>query len=365
MRSFTGSPIVSTLLVTFGLATSAQAAPAMFQASFIIHAWGNDISSRAAHWSAMPLGYDCYHASPTTVSDPRYCSPAKRQRGHPATGYGDGTTTSRLIIGTGTPPAILLQQSAIGVTGVTGYRPATIAWTRSKSYASFVNDAGSFFAGGGPAVYGTVTKTSMYPCTVMGACQRTGTWRIYPGKNAFGGTMGLLGQIRTHVSFPLVGYIKGKLPIIPAIGHPLFNTIISYGTMGTTYFQNPFATRFKELISWGTGWSRTSYDVLGSGTLWTTGRVQIRFQQSHTPMSHTYPTASVSRTGYDNRTAGGLGRIQLVTPTLVHRSFRPPRHERHTAQIGVLTIQVPEPGGVALLITGLATLCGLYHLSRR
>jgi hypothetical protein len=317
----------------------------------------------------MPLGYDCRHATPTTVYDPRYCSPAKRQRGHPATGYGDGTTTSRLIIGTGTPPAILLQQSAIGVTGVTGYRPGSDPYDTgrfSRSSASFVNDAGSFFAGGGPAAHGTVTKTSMYTYTYTYPGpnnQRTGTWRIYPGKNAFGGAMGLLGQIRTYYRAGLHLTIKGKLPIIPAIGHPLSNTIISYGTMGTTYFQNPFATRFVSHFCWFSECStRRSYEVLGSATLWTTGRVLIRFQQSG--IYFTYPSATVSGTGYDNRTAGGLGNIQLVTPTLVHDRGGW-AGERHTAQIGVLTIQVPEPWSVALLITGLATLCGLYRLRRR
>lgn len=360
MRWFTASPIVSTLLVTIGVASSAQAAPAMFQASFIIHAWGNDISSRAAHWSAMPLGYDCGHASPTTVSDPHYCSPAKRQRGHPATG------TWIAPIMKGPTPKIKMAQSAIGVThvwGYYGYRPAVGLVTRSMTSATFVNDAGSFFVGGGPAAYGTVTKTSMY------STQRSGTWRIYPGKNAFGGAMGLLGKIKTTRSglTPYAGIYgaHGSLPIIPAIGHPLFNTIISYNPGGTTYFQNPYATEFHRLRC-GFGCAGNYYRVLGSATLWTTGRVQIRFQQSQPGPITTNPAATVSRTGYDNRTAGGLGRIQLVTPTLVHRSnFGPPPHKRHTAQIGVLTIQVPEPWSVALLITGLATLCGLYRLRRR
>jgi hypothetical protein len=47
-----------------------------------------------------------------------------------------------------------------------------------------------------------------------------------------------------------------------------------------------------------------------------------------------------------------------VTPTLVHRAI-------HTPQIGVLTIQVPEPWEAVLLITGIAMLCGLYRLRRR
>jgi hypothetical protein len=57
MRWVTAFLVSCTLVAVIGLATSAQAAPAMFQASFIFHAWGNDISGGATHRSAMPLGY--------------------------------------------------------------------------------------------------------------------------------------------------------------------------------------------------------------------------------------------------------------------------------------------------------------------
>ena len=70
LRCSTVSLVLATLLVTLGLAPSAQAVPEMFEASFIIHAWGNDIPSGATspytenHWTAVPLGYDCQHAEP-------------------------------------------------------------------------------------------------------------------------------------------------------------------------------------------------------------------------------------------------------------------------------------------------------------
>jgi hypothetical protein len=82
MRWVTAFLVSCTLVAVIGLATSAQAAPAMFQASFIFHAWGNDISGGATHRSAMPLGYDCHHASPTTVYAAGDPPPAVRHRRH-------------------------------------------------------------------------------------------------------------------------------------------------------------------------------------------------------------------------------------------------------------------------------------------
>jgi hypothetical protein len=62
MRWFTASPIVSTLLLTLGLTPSAHAGAAMFQASFILHAFGNDVTmgstfpSNTYTFYALPLG---------------------------------------------------------------------------------------------------------------------------------------------------------------------------------------------------------------------------------------------------------------------------------------------------------------------
>ena len=113
--------ILLTILLA-ALAAPAAAAPAMFSASFIFHAWGNDVSSGSSRpntsndWIAAPLGYDCQHAGPYTANgapSSRYCSHAKMQRGHPATGMWSRS------VGTGSPPAITMQQSDFGVALVT------------------------------------------------------------------------------------------------------------------------------------------------------------------------------------------------------------------------------------------------------
>ena len=96
--------------------------------------------------------------------------------------------------------------------------------------------------------------------------------------------------------------------------------------------------------------------ALGSGTLWTTGQV------GNFAKTGAYYT-SQWRTGYDNRTTGGLGNIQLVTPTLTH--WLSPGWNSHTAQLGILTLQVPEPDAVLLLVAGGGALGLLFWVSRR
>jgi hypothetical protein len=102
---------------------------------------------------------------------------------------------------------------------------------------------------------------------------------------------------------------------------------------------------------------RTStINAIGTGTLWTTGQVGAFVK---TGAYHT----SQWRTGFDSRTAGGKGSIQLVTPTLTH--WLSTGFNSHTAQIGMLKIQVPEPAAVLLLAVGAGVLVALHRVSRR
>lgn len=95
---------------------------------------------------------------------------------------------------------------------------------------------------------------------------------------------------------------------------------------------------------------------LGTGTLWTTGAVSVIARAG------AFPT-SLHRTGYDNRTGMRRGNIQLVTPGLTH--WLSPRYDMHTAHIGILKIQVPEPHAVPLLATAAGVLVVLRSMSRR
>ena len=375
MRCLGASLVLAIFLVTFGMTPSAQAAPEMFEASFIIHAWGNDISSGATspyteNWfTAVPLGYDCQHAEPYTANgDPssRYCSPDIMHKGHPATGMWTAS------VGTGTPPGITLQQSNFTLELYThpigwptqtntqtphccrGFSATFPPYLQSFTYATFVNAAGSFFAGGGAAaILGYNNKTGK-----LGS----GTWRIQAGKNAFGGAMGLLGKYGGTGKYSITGktgtyHGVSSWAMVPDLGRLLYNTIIGYDTMGTPIYQNPFSKTDMWYKTTPKGAIKVSTLLaIGSGTLWTTGQV------GGFAKTGAYDS-SAWRTGYDNRTPGGLGNIQLVTPTLTH--WLSPGFNSHTQALGMLKIQVPEPGAVLLLVAGGGVLGLLYWVGRR
>ena len=354
-----------------GFALSAQAAPEMFEASFIFHAWGNDISSattgtvyEANDWTAAPLGWDCQHAEPYTGNGApasRYCTlPNKMQKGHPAVG-----SWSRSL--PATPSKITLKQSDFGVAlGTTlttypwgqgdccrGFLITFPPYLQSFTYATFVNAAGSFFAGGGAAA-----GVGYNNLTGMGV----GTWRIRAGKNAFGGAMGLLGKYGATGKYTITGKTGtyngvSSWAMVPNLGRPLYQTQIDTGPMGTPIWQNPFSKTDMWYKTTPKGAVKVSTILaIGEGTLWTTGQV------GNFAKTGAYYT-SLWRTGYDNRDSAGKGNIQLVTPTLTH--WLSPGYNTHSAQLGMLKIQVPEPGAVLLLAAGGGVLGLLYWTSRR
>jgi hypothetical protein len=365
--------------LALGFALSVQAAPAMFEASFLFHAWGNDISSGASSpydtndWTAAPLGYDCQHAEPYTTNgapSSRFCSNPKMQKGHPVTGMWSRS------VGTGTPPRIIMQQSdfgvALGLTSTTypwgqgnccrGFLITFPPYLQSFTYATFVNAAGSFFAGGGAVAgpHGSGMGTAAYnnKTGMLGS----GTWRIKAGKNQFGGAMGLLGKYGAVGKYTITGMTgtyngTSSWAMVPDVGRPRYNTQIGTGAMGTPIWQNPFSKTDMWYKTTPKGAIKVSTILaVGSGTLWTTGQV------GNFAKTGAYYT-SIWRTGYDNRTSMGYGNIQLVTPTLTH--WLSPGFNTHTAQLGLLRISVPEPGAVLLLAAGGGVLGLLYWVSRR
>jgi hypothetical protein len=258
----------------------------------------------------------------------------------------------------GTPPGIALQQSAFGVT-TTGFPPNPwVPYLQTWTYATFVNAAGSFFAGGGAAAdAGYNNKTAM---TGMGT--GTGTWRIRAGVNAFGGAMGLLGKYGSVGMYTITGKTgtyqgTSSWAMVPPIGRPLYGTIIGYGDMGTPIYQNPYSKTDMWYKTTPKGAVKVStLRAVGEATLWTTGQVGAFAKTGAYYTSHW-------RTGYDNRAAGGLGNIQLVTPSVNH--WLSPGWNTHSAQVGMLKIQVPEPSAVLLLAAGGGVLGLLYWVSRR
>ncbi|MCH8890847.1 MAG: hypothetical protein IH827_07205 [Myxococcales bacterium] len=249
------------------------------------------------------------------------------------------------------PVPVALPQSAFGVTTAAYwpiYPPTTFYWT----YATFGNDAGAFLAGGGPAAgKGTVSH--------KGNGNRVGSWFIREGKNAFGGTLGLLGKLGAFAQFqiktsgpslPLPGIFTGTSSwnMIRALGRDPMDPLNPYTNTAT--FINK------------TGGTVTTYTKFASGTPWTTGTVTVYATVGSL-------TTSFRRSGYDTTTPGGVRNIQLVTPTLTHWKRGHGRPFNHTGHIAILKIQlVPEPSGLAMFSAGVCALLLLqrsFHSSSR
>ena len=105
----------------------------------------------------------------------------------------------------------------------------------------------------------------------------------------------------------------------------------------------------------------TTAGITAWGFPWTSGTVSI------TATAGPFPTL-FRRSGYDNRTAKGLGTIQLVAPQLVRWEFpdRDAPWDRHTGAIGILRIKfVPEPSGWGMLAAGVILLLVLHKRHAR
>jgi len=356
MRWLNSSLLVAAPIAALGLATGAQAGSAMFQASFIMHALGNDVTTGASLpyntdvFVAMPIGRDCRHTrsyTPNGLAFPYFCGQTTLEGGAIATGSGT------LQLGASSPASVALPQSAFQITA-TGYMPhSNPTASYNHTYATFTNAAGVFFAGGGPAA-GLGSKTH----TGMG--QQLGSWAIHEGANGFGGAMGLLGRLGAKERFiatGMVGTYVGTVSwnMVPALGRTPYATVIGTTSSGMNLYQNPFVILdvFTNLLN-----GQQSVRVArGSATPWTTGSVTV---YADTDIAVTV----LHRAGFDTTTPSGVRNIQLVTPALTHwiRANR----NIHTGHIGILNLRiVPEPGAVLLLAAGAGVLVMLGRVSRR
>lgn len=314
------------VVVWLTLAAPAAAGPAMYDASFIMHAWGNDITSRppfnTSWFIPMPVGTT--GCAPYYPYSPSYhpCLPAS-QRGHPATGMG---LISVATTGTG-PAPIAFPKSAFGVTTV-GFWPNPRPDWYYTTYATLKNDVGSFFAGGGPTVYTFTTFAGSH----------TGIWYIQPGPNRFGGSLGLLGKFGARWEFLMGGTSfagTSSWNMMKALGRGPGDPDHTYTNTGKFY--NAAGTR------------TITYTAIGKGTLWTTGVVTAAVIGTPGWIS------ILHRSGYDTTTPGGIRNIQLVTPALTHWNGYS-GFEHASIHIGILTVHVPEPSHYLLLASGLGLL---------
>ena len=126
-----------------------------------------------------------------------------------------------------------LPQSAFVADGVTGFLATYYPYLQSHTYAYIANEAGGFFAGGGPAATTTIHKTGMG--------QTTGSWyvRKRSGGNALGGVMGLLGSYGAWGQYVVAGKVgtyhgTSSWAVIPPMGRVQYATPIAYTAMGKT-----------------------------------------------------------------------------------------------------------------------------------
>jgi len=252
---------------------------------------------------------------------------------------------------------VALPQSAF-IADATGFLPSYYPYLESATFATFTAQAGTFFAGGGPAAAGTVTKTGMG--------QTSGTWYIRPraGGNAFGGALGMLGRYGAINAYVVPGKVGTYGPsetswaIVPEMGIPQYNTLISITAMGKERWKNPF-WHWYTFVNNVNG-NEDPLKASGWGTPWTTGTVTVLAQAGY------FPTI-LKRTGYDFTSGTGTTKvrnIQLVTPTLTH--WIGTAIKTHTGQIGMLTLRItPEPAALLMLAAGGGLLALLFWASRR
>jgi hypothetical protein len=219
----------------------------------------------------------------------------------------------------------------------------------SYSYADLKNAAGNFFAGGGP---GNFTHTG-----TLGGAPATGTTAAAivsttTGTNKFGGTMGLLGNFQSHFAYSNAGGLSvGTDPwLIEFLGN---GTVTAGGVVNVATTMGTGTNKHDALFE-----TNTNY-FSASALPWTTGR-------AHASAIGGPFFSRFARTGYDLRTAGGAGRIQLVSPMITH--WRTPNAgvDSHTSSIGKLTLNfTPEPTSAMLLVAGVSVLGLVYRAGRK
>ena len=315
---------LAAVLGILGLATTVQAGSKLYSAALVLHDFANDTTSGKtppyATYTllALPLGADCNPAN-----GGESCGTTTLQNGAPLT-HVDGNAATRA---TTKPPNFVLKKGDL-VRRTRGSFPPYPGVSYTVTTASLENDVGDFEAGGGPGSF------SFVPWLAEGGT-RVG---VTAGKRQFGGVMRLAGSFGTenegrtlgggtwHGSFPTWG--------VHVVGG-------SYAEMTTVTGEFSFRSQMLTYQS----------VALVTGFPWTTGRVEVSAAGDSG-----FPTRLV-RSGYDNRTPGGGGTIQMVTPRLTHWAAG-----SHWGDIAVLRVQfAPEPEGWLLLAAGLSLVAVLHH----
>jgi hypothetical protein len=152
---------------------------------------------------------------------------------------------------------------------------------------------------------------------------------VAAGKNQFGGVMQLIGSFGTQFAGSTSGGGKWRG---------------SFPTWGVTVVGASYAKTAKVsgTISFQTAMLKYPSVAVVTGFPWTTGQVSVMAGGGYGF------SASLVRSGYDNRTDRGGGTIQMVTPRLTHWAGG-----AHWGDVAILNVKfVPEPKGWLMLVAG-------------
>jgi hypothetical protein len=241
-------------------------------------------------------------------------------------------------------PAAGTTAGALGMRRTTqGEFNAIFPYLYSYTYATLRNDAGFFSAGGGPGNF-----TIPY---ISGVTQ-VASMKVTKGANQFGGVMKMLGTLSTKVCYFRNG------------GCSLGGMDWRYEAIGATPYTSGGVVTAGYLAVANGGYYHTALmqgsTVMASGSRfpWTTGKATL------TATGRGPHKTIHRRAGYDNRTGGGKGTIQLVSPVITRWIQSEPTFE--TGGVAVLRFEyVPEPGKWMMLVAGLSTLAVAYRARRR
>jgi len=271
------------------------------------------------------------------------------QRGAPVAGSDDATTTF---------PNFNFPAAGTASTAP-GMRRATIGsfgnvppYLYSYTYADLRNGAGDF--GFGEGFFGPAATLTQLTFTVNGAIgTASGTvakMKVKRGANRFGGVMRLLGDYSTKVCFftnggCALGYGSWNYQDVGATAYKHFPTGSKHVTR--SYVTSNIQVYFNTAIA-----TQSPFVVVAHRFPWTTGTVTVT--ATVRGPANTFEV----RKGFDNRTAGGIGTVQLVTPILTEWLSQVAGSDLfETGGIGVMQIQfVPEPGVAVSLIAGMSLL---------
>jgi hypothetical protein len=269
------------------------------------------------------------------------------QAGNSVTGMWAAITTGTQKGGFNFAEAPVSGTTGIRTTGQAGEFRAIFPYMYRYTYATLRNDVGAFGPGEGPGNFNLTYKAGT---------QSVANINVKQGPAKFGGTMKMLGALRTKTCYYRnvacsLGEFDWRYEAVGAAAFT-YEGIVTRGYLAT-YQGYYYLTTSPHFFY--------SVDVYGYRFPWTTGSVTVTAtgRDPHKTVHYAH--------GYDNRntaTPSGKGTIQLVSPVLTR--WRQPAVSFETVGIGILRIKfVPEPQTWVMLVAGVSLLGVGARLRRR